>query len=713
MANIVGQKIETKVYIEGHLIPSQRVSVTLYDGATSTLSIDTTPEDSMKKIPPMSMVSVFYFDNNINKWCLFWEGFYTGWQYSRAIGGRSISLMAMDWSGLLQKVSALMLSRPTELVNSQLQIYGMGNSQPFIMSKNNASPQQRLANLAFSYFQPRGVMSFDTLAETVIQQTSGNKTFASMSLALFESLAWLNPLVYYRFDKSKMIKKFTSTKDDNLWDFYEASLLNKVLSGLGQTYFNGPTSSDKIIASWESKMYYSRTTLCAPPFANERITVDKGEPIDDSAFYNFIWHPKSFFGIPPKCNVIFPEFITNISYSRNFMNDATRTILKTTPIGMGDTNFYLSYFYSERNEVVNSEQMLKEMGDPQNIYISQYSPEEFERYIVPTTTKLNGELYHALLNEDTKLTEDGRIEKEKTEKLMGAVTHYMFLEKKYGNRPLTVSGCFNPYFVPGYPCLVFDGTFQFLAKPLSVTHIIDNVSGSATTQYMCNFTIDLDKDDLNSDAKFPPLPGWLPDAYRPNNVDATYRSILGSECGALENFGKEQEGESFKEKVNPKIDDTINLVNNSDDNFGETGIGTSRENVAVLADSLFSLDRNNPRGKYDKSSDKINFARQYILRSVTTAYQYGKFYNIDTTSGYDLKDTFGKGDPFKHIIGIKDDVDARSMYVDEEDLKNGRPNLDKFVKPVGTGGAQAYFDYNKYDKMTEIQRSVSKTGFKG
>jgi hypothetical protein len=723
MPNIVGQKIDVKVYIEGHLIPCQRITVTLYDGQTSFMSIDTTPENSMKKIPPMSLVSVFYFDNNVKDWCLLWEGFYTGWQFSRAASGRSISLMAMDWTGLFQKTSALMLGNDKELINMSLEMFGMGNSQPQKMGKNrDKATEQQLASLAFSYFQPRGIMDFPFMAQTILKQTEGtNNSFSKMALALVEALMWLNPLLYYRFDKSKMIKKFTSTKDENLFEFYEAELLRRALTDIGASYFNGKTSADKIVAAWEAQMYYSRSTLCAPPFV-KRFNIEKGEQVEDedeASFTHFIWHPKAYFGIPPACNVIFPEFITNISYSRNYMAETTRMLMKTTPMVLEGTGVYAGYFYSEQNEILNSKEMYEKMKAlPQNLYMSQFSAEEFEKYVNPATHTLNSSLYHVLINQPKEKPAKGKDALEKLQKMIGSVTHFMFLQKKYGNRPITVSGQFNPYFTVAYPCLVFDGKFQFLAKPISVTHII-NTNGNATTQYMCNFALDLDEDDLTSDIKFPPLPGWLPEAYRPQKINETYENLLGKNRGGA-GFSALQAGgtEDYKDQVNPEIDETVNPKVNpkSNENYGVMGVGTSRANVAVLANSLFSLDRTNPAGDYDNSENKIEFARSYVLRSLTTMKQYAQFYNFDESFN-EPPEFFGKTDKtnvFNHIVGTREGLDGTLLFLKEEKATE-KPNMDDTVKKEeeNSGSAQAFYNTNKYDKMSLIQEAVKKKGFKG
>ena len=193
MSSLVGQNVDFKVYIEGHLIPSQSVSLTLYDGQPTICYVYTTPHESIKQISPMSTVTILYYDNNIATWCLFWEGIYFGWQFSRSPLSRQIVLNCIDWMGLYRKLTGNMLGSPQQFLNLNYQIYGSGSTSPIGMGgdsyRNNIIPL--IAGLAQAMFQPRGSMDFMTIVNAIATQTGDIMSFGSIIQTVTEALMWL------------------------------------------------------------------------------------------------------------------------------------------------------------------------------------------------------------------------------------------------------------------------------------------------------------------------------------------------------------------------------------------------------------------------------------------------------------------------------------------------------------------------------------------
>ena len=170
MADLIGQKIETIVYVEGHKIPHTNINISVYDGQTSQCSVTTTAIDFVKRIVPMSMVAVFYYDNNARDWKVLWEGIYTGWSFSRSGGHRSITLNCFDWTVLFQKINALMMGMEEKgLTWTNLQIYGLGLSDfaPFGKELIKKEAFERI-NSKIGFIQSRGYMNY----QSIISETS-------------------------------------------------------------------------------------------------------------------------------------------------------------------------------------------------------------------------------------------------------------------------------------------------------------------------------------------------------------------------------------------------------------------------------------------------------------------------------------------------------------------------------------------------------------
>ena len=681
MAN-VAQKVDFRVYIEGCLIPASGISLTIYDGQRSQGYILTTPSAAAKRIPPMSTVAIFYFDNNYGQWCLFWEGMYTGWQFNKSPMSRSISLQISGWGVMLDKVFAFMSSNNEDLIDSQINVYALGNSSPVQLKPSNSSEEkgiQAIANTALNFFQPRGAMDFNFMAQKIALEKVTD--FYDLTRRLTEGLAWLNPLVFYRYCNSKYRYKVAAIADDKFSSFFEFGQIQQMITNFASSYFTGKTSANDFIDVWMAQAYYSKSELVSPPYMTQQI-----------------YTPKAFFNVPPACNTLFPEFITNISYAENFMAHPTRLLIKSNPAIFSSTPIHSAHFYNDKMMYENSTDILSRMkGLQQNLFVSDYSEEEYEKYPTPAVDELNNSLYFTLIKDN----------KSKLEASLGAVTHYMYLERKYGVRPLTISGIFNPYFIVGFPCVVFDEEASFMAKPISVTYNI-SASGDASTTYMCNFAIPLEKEDLLDSSKFPVLPGWLPTAYSPQNIDATYGQLLG-----MNNIGTQHSALGGKAIIAKA---TINVNKQGliptkvvDDKMGSQPV---KANISVIANSIFGLDRSKASGLYDVSEDKLDFARKYVLRGMTTFSDYQKFYGSQsptTTPGETVGDSSML--VYSHITSVKN-ITGCEMFYDKAYQDNPANTTPEGLVNNATGD-NIKVEPSKHKLMLEIAKQMREVAQKG
>ena len=719
MASLVGQKVDTRVFIEGHLIPHQSLGLGLYDGQTSQCSIVVTPTEPVKRISPYSTVTIFYYDNNMRKWCLLWEGVYVGWSFSKSPMSRSITLSCMDWTVLWQRVFSFMLSdNPEGGANLPYQLYTLGINNPTKFNNTDISSIDsgvlgKLSELSGFQYMPRDIMGFNKILQTYYFKTDVTKQSLSEFISILSKLMmWINPLIYYRADKSKFFNKFASIKDDHLKDLYTTEMFQSLITGIFQNSFNGKSTLGDLIAKIQSQFYYTRNNLCAPPFVDK---VSTRENIilfgtQDTNMNQFMFQPKAFFNIPPTCNVIFPEFNSMTNYSLNYLEEATRMLLLSPVSPTNQTAVRLAFYYSDKGIYRDASDLVKQFGNmTQNLYMAGLSNSEFEQYINPTEMDDGSEFYQALLQTAKGVNAAADKQAPYANAQMGALSQYLFLEKKYGNRPLTISGCFNPYFVMGYPAVVLGEECSFMARPLSVYHSID-AQGSATTQYMMNYAVDLTPEDLVKETdnfkhtKFPMLPAWLPSGYNPENINKSYNTLLG--CDALEGFGKSGLGE-YEETVILKTP-TISK---------DCGLTQLRINMAILLNSLYSIDRRSPAGSYDKSTDKIAFATNYVSRPVCTFNQYQSFYqngpNLNDESVLDVT-KMGKCNLFAHMTSFKNTESSIDIMLDVQrvGLKVSSAKLDIPGSPE-TQAKTFNAGYPKYDKMDTLQPDIVKTAFKG
>jgi hypothetical protein len=359
-------------------------------------------------------------------------------------------------------------------------------------------------------------------------------------------------------------------------------------------------------------------------------------------------------------------------------------------------------------------------GLPQNQYIAEFSPEEYEQYVKPAFVDLQNNTYYNAISKTYGVAKNDTEQQSRIKTIMGALAQYMFLEEKYGRKPLTISGPFNPYFIAGLPSVVFDETCSFMAKPLSITHNI-NSAGDATTSYMMNFAVDFDSDDLQSETdtikhtKFPLLPSWVPDAYQPGNIDDTYATLLGrngAKHAALGGFG----GKDSTLQYGDVVEGFSGAL--ADD----SGMIPQRANIAKLANSIFSIDRSKPSGIYDKANDQIAFARNYVTRPVTTYAQYMGFYGMTGTEPGERMS--GDAALFKHIVKIQAPQKSGDIVFYDASTLNNKDKVSKMTTSDYVSNqtctpekpnpkADAVVDNYKYRKMDAIQADLNRTGYRG
>ncbi len=158
-----------------------------------------------------------------------------------------------------------------------------------------------------------------------------------------------------------------------------------------------------------------------------------------------IFRPDCYFAAPPKCNVIFPEHFTSVSFDRMYLSEVTRsmTMAYNTLIGRDQM---LADMVMAPNVGIDMAKVQKQVG------ASGYRilmPHERHTGIIPRSEWLpNTATFDASLS-------GGK------EKLRGARLNWLtraalfhFFKYRFGPRRINISGRFNPYVVCGFPATV-------------------------------------------------------------------------------------------------------------------------------------------------------------------------------------------------------------------------------------------------------------------
>ncbi len=199
--------------------------------------------------------------------------------------------------------------------------------------------------------------------------------------------------------------------------------------------------------------------------------------------------PDLFFGIAPRCNVLYTNHVGSIQYSVDIANRPTRLMLTTDEItggeGRADNLIVRNYFAPpvEMFKALQGRQVTTQNSASEALLLLH----ERHTGIVPeyrTGRKLTDRLNTAGLDKDAQ------------EELFLKLASYYFVQARFQPSSISATGIFNPYVAAGFPVALMDphdSEVYYTGQLLSVTH---NVSQSdATTSYNVGFARKTDEID--------------------------------------------------------------------------------------------------------------------------------------------------------------------------------------------------------------------------
>lgn len=179
---------------------------------------------------------------------------------------------------------------------------------------------------------------------------------------------------------------------------------------------------------------------------------------------NQIFRPDVWWAAAPRCNVLFPEMYTSLSWSRNFLREVTRLELQTTNEVLGDDALFNGRYYAPN---------VKDMRDGITL-----SSRKFGRLI------MQHELLTGILPVYEKMT-DANIFAMKSREVKGKgakvsyaqrAANFQYFKHRFASRQMSASGRFNPWFVPGFPGVIIDRPMDIDKLAISNLPIEDQVA---------------------------------------------------------------------------------------------------------------------------------------------------------------------------------------------------------------------------------------------
>lgn len=252
-----------------------------------------------------------------------------------------------------------------------------------------------------------------------------------------------------------------------------------------------------------------------PPSAANKVTQ---EPL---RLMNYFVKPQVLFGVPPTCNVIFPSMSPSIQYSENYISQPTRSYVNDSLILglLGQNQGSLTAAALKTAYPPEVDAAMRRMvtgGRPQDARTAQdlmnngknvlVWPEEF--YKGPVVQRTSVPSWFTLLknreqaNKQKEQSEDTTKETESLHALYGLYTQYEHFRTRYEKRGGAVDLAWNPYLVPGFPCMIFDrraAAFDLTGYLMTVTQSLSFGGMRTAVNYTYGRTVQEMLDVLKSD----------------------------------------------------------------------------------------------------------------------------------------------------------------------------------------------------------------------
>lgn len=236
-----------------------------------------------------------------------------------------------------------------------------------------------------------------------------------------------------------------------------------------------------------ARVRLSDGTILRP--ATQAASTVQGAPTEPIRLLNYFVKPQMFFGIAPSCNVMFPSMISNYSYSESYVAQPTRTYVNDQFIsGVLSQNVFtaaaLTFGYPEEVDAVlaaktgkaqaAADAAAKAAGRPAGVTAGSRRvslsgknmlvfPEEFfkgpvvHRMPVPAWfTYLKNKEPKTSTTASSQPSAASVEESRSLHQLMSSYVSYEHFRARYEKRGGSVNMAWNPYVVPGFPCVVFD-----------------------------------------------------------------------------------------------------------------------------------------------------------------------------------------------------------------------------------------------------------------
>lgn len=506
------------VYLNGIEVPCSNASVSYGVGVIPEATLSFPPHRLLQRLGTEDKVEVviFYLDDLADpqrpEFRLLFEGEIVGWSYTSSSHGRQMTFNAVADISIFTQLHFFFLNNvdavAANVANAGSGAEGVpqpGAIYPFSLFKKGllfpapirpndppvpdvTRPFEILYNvvrgMVDSGLDPkrRAIPSVNFFARWVRKRNFVNR-FAALPIfedELADSAAGVFPIL----QAAQATTAMQAMQQNLAQTIGDAGTLWEVLKEVfGHVFFEVamlPTAP-------AARVRLSDGTILRP--ATQQASTVQNTPTEPIRLLNYFVKPQMFFGIAPTCNVMFPSMISNYAYSESYIAQPTRTYVNDQFISSVlaqnvFTSAALTFGFPEEVDAVLSaktgraqaaaEAAAKAAGKSAGVVAGTRRvslsgknmlvfPEEF--FKGPVVHRMPVPAWFTYLkNKEPKTTSTASTqpsaasveESRSLHQLMSSYVSYEHYRARYAKRGGSVNMAWNPYVVPGFPCVIFD-----------------------------------------------------------------------------------------------------------------------------------------------------------------------------------------------------------------------------------------------------------------
>jgi len=482
-------------YINGVRFYPRSFTYAAQVGGYHRFSLDVPAVKEWNLLSPRSHAVIFIIDPVTTRWRLMCEGEYVGMARSKSgDGNRNLSLQFEGLHGVWKEITytniaTLMTGQvnPTEMLVS-----ARANGKRLDLTGN--SPTNTLA-----------------LNKVIDQVTSKFTRFSAFLPELVRMVVRQQPVdSYYMYARQWVRKMFALADADIGFIFDQVRAQDMLVNNVNQFGLPSNSSLADLISQYEAVAMYQHVPVPCPPIY--------GKPDELRLIPEVMFLPQMYYTVPPACNVIFQDQYSMYSTERNFRMEPTRVIseLATVPeVSQIIPKLYMANS-SGGDDVVRN---MSNQSMPPGFGLTHdlLSPEELNKGVISRKISLSIEKLLGPSWAQNKVPAS-------FESWMDFATRQSFEIERSRFRTASISLAWQPYVLPGFPCIIEDSSGPLYGMVESVQHSLSAVGEPSTAINVVNVHALYALEGMN---RTPFLPTWLNHLFYPDKISATLKKLFG------------------------------------------------------------------------------------------------------------------------------------------------------------------------------------------